>query len=702
MGKRVPYIAQLGNMDCGLACLTMIFNYYGLKGDIVDFGIDVHIGRDGMSLEMMKDTVKKFGFKFAAYRYEYKQENLNSNIFPAILFDGSHYVVLEKRNKKGYYIIIDPSKGRNKLKFEELRKAYSDILIVIMPDEKEKTITRKKVDIKINRTALVMVGGLMLLMQAITLVVPLIVQNVIDGLSNNIIPNTPYMFGIVLLIICSYFLLSWIRQELILHIDMEIFKNLIFKMVEKLFKVDINFFEWHTAGDISNRFNNISQLNEIITCGITNVIIQVITSAICLFAMLYSSVQLTCVALFLALLQIVILMLINNKNLTCTKEYIYTQSILQSELVDVLGNMIEIKCMGMETAIDKNLKERYDVQIDSFKRKIKTNNLMTCFTSTINLIIPLIIYLVGSHFVFNGKITVGTLIAFVTLVGYFVAPFSNIVILLPSINAIKEILLRYKELINFRESSVIGTEVNDDLQSIVVDNISYSYGAINNVTIENISLDIRKGENIALIGISGSGKSTLIKVILGALQVQKGAVYMNGVNINDLSRKQIYSWFSIVTQTSMCLNGSIRKNVDIAGQFTDDEIWKALELAEVKDDVMGMPLKLDTVIGEDGQNISGGQRQRLAIARALISNTEVIIFDEATSNLDVLTEQKIYNNLKRSGKTQIIITHRLSSVYESDKIFVLNRGKIIESGTHEELITKKGWYYKSIQNTVEQ
>lgn len=116
MGKRVPYIAQLGNMDCGLACLTMIFNYYGLKGDIVDFGIDAHIGRDGMSLEMMKDMVKKFGFKFAAYRYEYKQENLNSNIFPAILFNGSHYVVLEKQSKKGYYIIIDPSKGRTNYK----------------------------------------------------------------------------------------------------------------------------------------------------------------------------------------------------------------------------------------------------------------------------------------------------------------------------------------------------------------------------------------------------------------------------------------------------------------------------------------------------------------------------------------------------------------------------------------------------------
>lgn len=698
MNKKISYITQLGNMDCGLACLTMIFNFYGLKGDIVDFGINTHIGRDGMSLETMRGIVQKYGFKFTAYRYEYKQKNLN-DIFPAILFSGSHYIVLEKKIKKGFYSIIDPAKGRIKIKFEDLIKDYTDILVVIRPD-KIATIDRKKVDIKINKSAMMVAGILMLLMQGITLGVPMIVQKVIDGLSNGIRPDAVHVLGIMIFIIYSYFLLSWIRQEILLHIDMEIYRDLIFRMIEKLLKVDINFFEWHAAGDISNRFNSISQLNEIITSGISNVIIQGITSLICLFAMLYSSVCLTCVALFLALLQIIILMIINNKNLPRTKEYIYTQSMVQSNLVDIVGNIVEIKCMGMENAINKNLKEKYDVQIKSFRRKMKTNNLMFCFISTINLIIPLIIYLVGSYLIFDGKITVGGLIAFATLVSYFIAPFSNIVILLPSINSIKEILLRYKELVNFRESVTTGLEVKDEIRSITVDNVSYSYGSTNSAAIENISLEVNKGENIALVGLSGSGKSTLIKAILGAVQIQRGTIYINGININELSRKQVYNWFSIVTQSPMCLNGTIRRNVDITEQFSDEEIWKALEVAEVKEDIERMPLKLDTIIGEDGQNISGGQRQRIAIARALIANTEVIIMDEATSNLDPLTEKKIYENLKKRKKTQITITHRLASVRGADKIYVLNKGKLIESGNHDELFQKRGWYYKSIQEIV--
>ena len=146
-----------------------------------------------------------------------------------------------------------------------------------------------------------------------------------------------------------------------------------------------------------------------------------------------------------------------------------------------------------------------------------------------------------------------------------------------------------------------------------------------------------------------------------------------------------------------CLNASIRKNVDITGRFSDEEIWRALETAELKDEIKNMPLGLDTIAGEGGQNISGGQRQRLAIARALISKTEVIIFDEATSNLDQITEKKIYDNLRATNKTQIIITHRLASIRSADRIYVLNRGKLIEYGTHEDLLKMKGWYYESLQ-----
>lgn len=696
--KRISYISQLGSMDCGAACMTMIFNYYGLKVDIVDVGAEIHVGRDGVSLSIMKEAAEKYGFTFAAYKYEYNQISLQSKL-PAVLCSGSHYVVVEKKTGNGKYVIVDPAKGRRFIEFEDIQKQYKDVLISITPAAPVRKTTNKKMNIQIKKMPFVTAGLLMLLMQLVTLYVPFIVQQVIDGISGGIQLHLLKILGIIILIVISYFGLSWIRQGILLKIDMSLFKNIIFNMIGKLFRVDINFFEWHTAGDIGNRFNNISQLNDLITNGLLNIMIQGITSVICLAVMFYSSISLTLFTVFMAVFQIMALVMINHKSLVKTREYLHTQSVLQGDLVDTLGNMIEIKCMGMDQAVSHNLMENYNKLIDSFKQKMKTSNLMICCISTVNLIFPLTIYLIGSFNISNGHMTIGSLIAYVTLVGYFTAPFTSIVMLLPSINSIKEVMLRYKELMNFHENYHIGITIQESVKTIKVENISYSYNQVNNAAIENLSLEINKGQRIALVGFSGSGKSTLVKAILGAVQIHKGNIYINEINVNEISREQIYSWFSVVTQNPMCLNMSIRKNVDITGKFSDDKIWEALSAAEVREDIEKMPLGLDTMIGESGQNISGGQRQRLAIARALISHTEVIIFDEATSNLDPITEKKIYDNLKRSKKTQIIITHRLASVRDSDKIYVLNKGKIIECGTHKELLDQKGWYYESIHNT---
>ncbi len=252
---------------------------------------------------------------------------------------------------------------------------------------------------------------------------------------------------------------------------------------------------------------------------------------------------------------------------------------------------------------------------------------------------------------------------------------------------------------NFRDNEREGELLPDSFESVHLENVTYSYNKMNNDVIKNTSLHIKKGEKISIVGLSGSGKSTLVKIMLGALQVEKGRIYINDIDINKIAREQIYNWFSVVTQNPMCLNSSIRRNVDITNSYSDSDIYKALEIAEILEDVNAMPLGLDTIIGDAGQNISGGQRQRIAIARALLNNTEVIIFDEATSNLDPITEKNIYNNLKKSNKTQIIITHRLASVQDSDQIYVMDRGEVIESGTHESLINDKGWYFRSTMNS---
>lgn len=697
MRKRIPYISQLGIMDCGSACLTMIFNYYGVKVDIVDVGSEVYIGRDGMSLAIMKEVAEKYGFKFGAYKYEYQKENLIA-MLPVILCSENHYVIVERKNKNNQYVIIDPAKGRYKSSFDEIQKKYKDILVSITPDNPIKTVNRKSMDIQIPKKSLIIVGILMLFIQLITLGVPIIVQNVVDGVSIGKQLDARVVISIIVLIVVSYLGLSWTRQILLLNIDMQLFKNIVYRMINKLFKIDISFFEWHAAGDIGNRFNNINQLNDIITNGIVNIFIQTITSVICFFAMLYISLKLTIYTVLIAIVQMCLLSILNKKNMTKTTQYIYAQSVLQSELVDTLNNMIEIKCMGMTDIVSSNLKEKYNNQIKNFKEKTFISNFMNCFISTISLVFPLIIYLIGSFSVLNGETSIGTLIAYVTLSSYFTAPLTTIVLMLPNINSIKEVMLRYKEIMNYQQCVDSGIKIQGDFHKIDVQNISYSYSGGSSVAVENITLDIKRGEHIALVGESGSGKSTLIKAILGVVNIKKGKICINGIDINDISKEQIYNWFAIVTQNPMCLNSTIRKNVDITGQFCDEEIWRALELAEMKKEVEEMRLGLDTVVGERGQNISGGQKQRLAIARALIMNTEVVIFDEATSNLDSITEKKICDNLKKSNKTQITVTHRLASIQNVDTIYVLNRGKLIEKGTHEELMKNKGWYYESIYN----
>lgn len=694
--KKVPYITQLGSMDCGIACLTMIFNYFGLKSDIVDVGANICIGRDGMSLEQMKEIAETYGFKFNAYKYGYDQKNLIS-MLPAILCNDSHYIVVEKVKKNGKFVVVDPAKGKQIIEFAELQSRYRDILVSVRPGENIKQIKRTFVKLPIKIPELIIATILMLLSQVITLCVPVIVQKVIDGLSNDAQLRICTVLVTIFLIMGSYFFVSWLRQIILLNINTDMFKHMISSMLQKIFRLDISFFEWHTAGDIGNRFNSINQLNDIITNGLSNIVIQGITSLVCLVAMLYMSLRLTIFTFAVSMLQIIIMVILNKKSLMKTREYIYSQSMVQGELIDTLGNIVEIKCMGMEEMVSLNLQNNYADLITKFKEKTKISNLMSSFTSMVSLVIPLAIYLLGSFNVHDGSITVGTLIAFVTLVGYFTAPFTTIIIMLPSINSVREVLLRYKELMNFRESTHKGIVLNSDFKDIKLRNIYYGYNSGRTYALENISMDIQKGNRIAIIGLSGSGKSTLIKALLGAVDITQGKIYINDCDVNKISREQIYKWFSIVTQNPMCLNASVPKNIDITGAFSDEEIWKALEIAELKTEVENMPLGLDTIVGEGGQNISGGQRQRLAIARALINETEVIIFDEATSNLDQITEKKIYENLKRTNKTQIIITHRLASIKDVNQIYVLNKGKIIENGTHELLMKKQGWYYDSIR-----
>lgn len=701
MRKRVPYVAQLGNMDCSIACMTMLFRYYGLKVDIVDVGQAVHIGRDGVNLAELKKVAKWFGFKCAAYKYNKQKEILDSNL-PAVLYSGNHLVVVGSKTVIGKYILLDPTKGTSHVDFQYIHDNFNDILIDVKPAKKvESAKHRAKIKFSVNHKLVAGIILLMLLVQALTLSIPLIEQAIVDNLTrSSFLFNPVYIMAGCIAVAGFYFLLSTARQQLMLRLDTEFVKEAMTKMVQKLFGIDPSFFEWHTVGEIVNRFSNIQTVNNLVINTFSQVFIQAITSAICLFVMFVYSPTLSMVTIVIGGLEIVFLLGMNKKNREETSKYIADQSKMQGLLVEAVGNIVEIRCMGMENTIYRSLINQFNEEIESFKIKSNTGNLMQAFSSTITLVFPLIIYIIGYSAVANKTLTIGQLIAYVTLANYFISPFVSIVIALPNLNFVYEVFLRYKELVTYRETHRCGSISDNAFNELRLVNVSFSYNHnLKNEVLNNISLNIHSHELCAIVGFSGSGKSTLIKVILGLLKPDAGVVEINNIKTDDFSHDRMYEWFSVVTQTPMCLNSTVRKNVDVTENYSDDDVWYALKVAELADDVREMPMGLDTCIGEQGQNISGGQRQRLAIARALLKRPQVIIFDEATSNLDPSTERKIFENLSNMNMTKIIVTHRLSSIRMADQIVVLDKGKIIEKGNHCTLVENKGWYYNNLMKT---
>lgn len=515
----MPLIRQMGTTDCGIAALTMIFQYYKYKIDISELKATTSIGRNGMSLAKMKEITEEHNFSFKAYGNYETEENLIKCLPIIMCSKENHYVVVAEK-KYGKYILLDPLKGKEKVDYSYIKKNFLDVLVCVRPTEKNyKREKRESFLIPINKSKLFLASILTLVTQGIILIPPLIIKKIVNEITYDTLGFNFVKYALLILSVAlSYLLANLAKKRVILILQNNIYKDTIFLMLNKIFDIDLSYFESHSSGDIENRFNSVSDIYEFISTALISTVIDVVTAVFCGIMMI-------------------------------------TQSI------------------------------------------------------------PL-----------------------------------------------------------------------------------FSYYGSTKPDVENVSMMLKKGEKIAFVGSSGSGKTTITKLLLNVFSHYQGQILVNGEDIKQICKEDIDRIFAIVTQVPMAMNGTIRENVDITNTLTDEEIYHYLDLVELKDDIEKFPLGLNTFVGENGQNISGGQKQRIAIARALALKPEVIIFDEATSNLDPLTERRICNNLKQLHITQIVVTHRLNAIQDADTIYVVEKGKIIESGTHVELLQLKGAYYDSVNN----
>lgn len=537
-----------------------------------------------------------------------------------------------------------------------------------------------------------------LLCQSIIILIPALIQRAIDVPMNvNYNYNIVNWLGLVLAVFLGHFIINYFKQKIILALEMDVYKDTMYRWVKKLFKIDLNYFASHSSGDIINRLNNATILFQFISSNVISSAIDVITAIICSVIMIEISPSLFFLLFTITFLEIYFVLVLNKKQRWETQEFYAIQSELNNRLVDVVSNMTAVREMGYQAGVQAKLDQEYKKLVDSTRRKNFYNDKINNVVRTINLVSNLLLYVIGISFVIKRTMSMGDLVAFVALTTYFTGPFQTLAMIFPQFNSLKETMRRLKDIMEYREiSSISGDKELEYINNISVNNVSYKYASAEENSLYDISFSVNKGEKVAIVGQSGSGKSTLIKVITNIISPNAGYVKINGYDISSIKKECLSQKIAVVTQTPFLIGTTIRENIDFFNVLTDADILEALEFAKLGDDVRSFPLGIYTQIGEGGQNISGGQKQRIAIARAIAAKPDIIIFDEATSNLDSRTEKDIYDNLKKSGMTQIIITHRLQVVRDADLIVTLEKGKMLGSGTHEELISFDNPYRKQI------
>jgi ABC-type bacteriocin/lantibiotic exporter with double-glycine peptidase domain len=343
-------------------------------------------------------------------------------------------------------------------------------------------------------------------------------------------------------------------------------------------------------------------------------------------------------------------------------------------------------------------------QIGMEKQKAKYASLLSNIPQTIQTFYPLVIFIIGYVLTMHQKITLGGVIAFSVIGSYFLTPMLSIMNSYSQLLMVKIYLDRLLDILETsNESSLLGDKIISDYSGMVVlENASYQYSRFSEEAVSNITLRIEPNEKVAIVGASGSGKSTLLKLAACLYQTTSGDVFYDSYNVKDLNIHELRKNVGIVLQENVLFNGTFRENIAIGREFSTEEIMRIVEATNLMDLISGFPLGLETNISENGQNLSGGQRQKISIARTIISTPKVVFLDEPTSSLDNDSEKNVMEHLFNMQVTLVVVAHRLSTIQKFDKIVVMDQGKIVEVGTHEELLQNNSHYTRLYQKEWDQ
>lgn len=697
----VNFIGSYEHSECGLACVAMMIDYYGENITLAQLREKYGVPMGGYCISQMVEVLENYHVEAKAIKVDNAAELQNLKIPFIAYWNENHFVVVEKI-KQNEVKIIDPAQGKRKVSMEEFTKSFSNALIYSTSEKKHKKKNPDKTLLNIvkkSKREIVLSLIMSFVLQLIALYIPVYIKALIDNYETN--NNYSKLLLVMLGIILFYYSFSLIKTRIITSFQNSFDRGLSSTTIRHLLKLPYKFFVNRGKGEIIFTINCNQYIRAILSNQMLSLFMDVIFLVLYFLLMFSYSIELSVITIVLGV-TLVLLSVINSKIIIKKNETQLTNiTDVQNITGEIVNNVETLKAIGAEDEYYEKWSHSFEKQLEMEMEKAKIDSALGNIPVAIQAVYTLIIFVVGVIIRMKSNLSLGTIVAFNTIGVSFLSPLLSLANSYLQLSAVR---IYINQLIDVIHSKPENEEKNRRMAvlengKIEVKNLHYKYDYFSKEVLRNINITVKDKEKVAIVGKSGSGKSTFLMLLAGMFLSSSGEIWVGNQQINkeEVDKNHYRKQLGIVLQQSMLFNGTVKENIEMGRKVEKGEFEKAVYNADLTELIESFSAKENTIISEDGSNISGGQKQRLCIARAILKQPKVILLDEPTSSLDNVSEGRIMEHLFRMESTVIVVAHRLSNIERFDKIIVLKDGEVEAVGMHDELL-KRSQCYKELYN----
>jgi NHLM bacteriocin system ABC transporter peptidase/ATP-binding protein len=698
---------QMEAVECGAAALGMVLGYYGRYVPLEELRAACGVSRDGVKASNVVRAARDYGLIAKGFKDE--PEGLQKYTLPFVVYwNFNHFLVVEGFGKERIYV-NDPAAGRHTVTAEEFDRSFTGVLLTFEPGPDFKTGGERPrtIDLLAERIAgswagliyCVLIGLLMVLPG---LVIPVFSKIFVDQVLVHNLTNWvwPLLIGLTLTALLRG-LLSWIQASYLSRLSTKLSVAMSGPFLWHVLRLPMEFYNQRYAGEVAWRVQLNDRVALLLSGQLAKTLLNLVTVVFYALLMIRYDVVLTLVGVAFALLNMAALRYVSRKRTDLNQRLLQDTGRLMGTAMNGLQSIETIKATGAEADFYARWSGAQAKLVNTRQELAVPTQVLTAIPPMLTMLNTTAILTVGGLRIIDGDLTIGTLVAFQSLAISFIQPFNDFVSLGTQIQDAQSGLNKLEDVLKNPPDELAAAQDPADttdqpaklIGSVELRDVTFGYSPLDPPLIEKLNLSIKPGQRIAIVGLSGSGKSTVSRLICGLLKPWEGEILLDGIPRDQHPRSRVVNSLTLVDQQIFLFEGTVAENIRLwDNTISDDRVVQAAKDAMIHDDVSARPNGYQSLVEEAGRNFSGGQRQRLEIARALASDPSILILDEATSALDPITERLIDASIRHRGCTCIIVAHRLSTIRDSDEIIVLDQGKVVQRGTHDAMKDVPGPY----------